>query len=285
MKYVFHIFAVKATWRQSADEGPHISRELGSLINSGPRSTFAGSHASHFVQWCIFFYCSATQINILSLITSKYEHHFFCPIKPSPRPSLTGHISEIPHVPLLLSPPKIDSLFPPSLSISPLPFTDSHSPLSHRICLILMCLPRFPTFPSLTLRIWFPPPPGVFSPFIALSAVYFTLLLPLSLIFLSLSPCFPPSHPLPFLLFPLPNCCSSYSWHLALLLTATPPPSHFFAQKKEIVMKIRAYIKSLLPECHRQELNNLSSTYFTFISARSYDICPSFLFCRAIVTQ
>lgn len=104
-----------------------------------------------------------------------------------------------------------NSLSLPSVSlISPLPLRVLLAPLFHFICFFPSRVPSpFPyfSFPRSLYLIVPLPSRHALSPSITLSAVYFTLFLPLSLLFLSLSP----SHLLPLLLFPLPNCCISYS--------------------------------------------------------------------------
>lgn len=108
-------------------------------------------------------------------------------------------VKPLSHVPLLLSPPKIVSL---SLHISPLPYLTSSVSLSPVPWL-------FPDF-SLPRSVYLIPPRRPLSFYHSICCIFH-------------SP--PPSCLLPFLLFPLPNCCISYSWNLALLLITAPPPS------------------------------------------------------------
>lgn len=103
------------------------------------------------------------------------------PSRPSSHPFLTAPISEISHVLLLLSPPKIVSPFPPPLSISPLPLRVLLTPLSHFICFFPSHVPSlFPyfSFPR-SLHLIFPLPsrpalsPSMYLLYISLSSSLF----------------------------------------------------------------------------------------------------------------
>lgn len=134
------------------------------------------------------------------------------------------------HLALVLSLLKIDfhSLHI-SLSIFSLSFSASHSPLSHLIAFPSHVPLLFP-FSHLLSVFDFP------FPWCPLSFYHFICCIfhssPPSFLpffFLSLLP----SCLLPLLLFPLPNCCISYSWSLTLPLIATcTPPLSFSCTEK-----------------------------------------------------